>query len=385
MSFKDSLTDVRFLSELYVCDAPGAVLMTEYPSSNSPETRFQNTSKYIIHDPFPAPEAGLLKTLGPHHLMYGWGQHLPVTSEVAPPLALMAHWDAVLSEAACPNWVPLQDDQTYITSFPFEAIRADRQVIAPDTLYHLHSKQAIAEVPCSQADVYEAVQFPCVLKLSHGYAGLGNYVVHNDAELAKAKADIAASWPDAPIVINQLLCDIIGDYGVQFYLDKQGVITWLGFTQQLFSDTGRWTGGIFNAEIQDKFYPEFYEIAEPVAHYLHKNGYFGIVGIDILQTKANGFFLVDLNPRLTGITPFLMMARTFIADGFSHGLYAASVDIEGSLSAVITRAQAMSDARVLVLSAYEAPGSSTTKCHLSISGTSQAACEHALLSLREHA
>jgi len=298
---------------------------------------------------------------------------------------LLAHWDAMLSQAGCPNWVPLQDDQTYITSFPFEAISADRQVVPPDTLYHLHSKQAIAEVPCSQAEVYEAVQFPCILKLSHGYAGLGNYVVRNDAELATAKADIASSWPGAPIVINQLLNDIIGDYGVQFYLDKQGVMTWLGFTQQLFSDTGRWTGGIFNADIQDEFYPEFYEIAEPVAHYLHENGYFGVVGIDILQTKANDFFLVDINPRLTGITPFLMTARLFIADGFSHGFYATSVYIAGGLSDVIARAQTVSNARILVLAAYNAPGSSTTKCHLSISGASRQACERALSELTKMA
>lgn len=382
MSFKDSLSAVRFLSELYVRDAPGAVLMTEYPSSNSPDTRFRNTSKYIIHDPFPAPELGLLKTLGPHHLMYGWGQHLAVTSELAPPAALVAHWNRMVGHEGCPNWVPMDEDQSYITSFPFETIPAERQLVPPDRLYHLHSKQAIADIPCSQADVYKAVQFPCILKLSHGYAGLGNYFVRNQDDLAKAKADIAAHWPDAPIVINELLTDIIGDYGVQFYLDTQGVMTWLGFTQQVFSETGRWTGGIFNADIQEQFYDEFHTIAEPVARYLHENGYFGVVGIDILQTKRNGFFLVDLNPRLTGITPFLMMSRLFIADGYSHGLYATSVEITGRMSDVIAKAEAMSQSRVLVLSAYEAPGSNTIKCHLSISGTSLQACEQSLAGLR---
>lgn len=382
MSFKDSLSAVRFLSELYARDAPGAVLMTEYPSSNSPDTRFRNTTHYIIHDPFPAPELGLLKTLGPHHLMYGWGQHLPVTSELTPPRALVAHWHAMFSPEGCPNWVPMDDDQTYITSFPFETISADRQLVPPNRFYHLHSKQAIADIPCSQADVYDAVQFPCILKLSHGYAGLGNYFVRNDADLAAAEADIAAHWPDAPIVINQILTDIIGDYGVQFYLDKRGVMTWLGFTQQVFTETGRWTGGIFNADIQEQFYDEFQKISEPVAAYLHQNQYFGVVGIDILHTKANDFFLVDLNPRLTGITPFLMASRLFVAEGLSHGIYAASVELRGNLDEIIQRAEAMADARILVLSAYQSPGSETTKCHLSISGTSRQACETGLSAFR---
>jgi len=34
-------TNVRLLSELYAADASDSVLLTEYPSSNSNETRFQ--------------------------------------------------------------------------------------------------------------------------------------------------------------------------------------------------------------------------------------------------------------------------------------------------------------------------------------------------------
>jgi len=38
-------TNVRLLSELYAADASDSVLLTEYPSSNSNETRFQNARK----------------------------------------------------------------------------------------------------------------------------------------------------------------------------------------------------------------------------------------------------------------------------------------------------------------------------------------------------
>lgn len=382
MSFKDSLSDYRFLSELYARDAPDAVLMTEYPSSNSPDTRFQNKTAYIIHDPFPPPPLGLLKTLGPHHLMYGWGDRLPVTSELKPPAALIDHWRRMFGEAGCPTWEDIRQDKAYITSFPFETMSAAQQVIDPATLYGLHSKEAIKDIACSQADVYDAVQFPCILKLSHGYAGLGNFFVRNEDDLEKAMAQIKAQWPDAPIVINQLLTDIIGDSGVQFYLDKQGDLKWLGFTQQVFNETGRWTGGVFNADIQDDFYDDFLKIAEPVAKYLHQHGYFGVVGIDILQNRDDEFFLVDLNPRLTGITPFLMSSRLFIADGYYHGIYAASVELAGSLHDVIERVEAISATRVLILSAYQAPQAQTVKCHLSISGTSLSACEAQLLALR---
>ena len=77
--------DLRFLSELYAQDVPSAVLLTEYPSSNSDDTLFQNKTDFIIHDPFPPPRPELLKRLGPHHLMCCWGDKVPVTSDVALP------------------------------------------------------------------------------------------------------------------------------------------------------------------------------------------------------------------------------------------------------------------------------------------------------------
>lgn len=382
MSFQNSLSKVKFLSELYVRDVPGAALMTEYPSSNSTQTQFQNSTRYIIHDSYPPPPLGLLKTLGPHHLMYGWGTHIPVTSELAPPPALLAHWRKTFGEAGYPNWQAMTPDKTYITSFPFETLSKAQQVIDPDALYKLHSKEAIAEISCSQAGVYDDVQFPCLIKLSHGYAGLGNFFVRNENDLTRARTQIATQWPDAPLVINQLLTDIVGDYGVQFYLNKQGEMTWLGFTQQVFNATGKWTGGIFNADIQDALYDDFQKIADPVSAYLHRHGYFGVVGIDILENKKGEFFLVDLNPRLTGITPFLMASRVFIPEGYTHGVYAASIDLTGNLNDAIKRVEAISDTRVLILSAYQAPDAETVKCHISISGKTSEACAQALSDLK---
>ena len=362
-------------------DDPEAVLMTEYPSSNSSETQFQNKTKYIIHDPYPAPPVGLLKTLGPHHLMYGWGKQLPVTSDLPPPAMLLEHWAKIFGEEGVPVWERLREDKTYITSFPFETLTPDQQVIDPDTLYHLHSKAAIAEVPCSQAAVYDKVEFPCVLKLSHGYAGLGNFFIRKPSDYQAAQAQLKSQWPDAPLIINQLLTDIIGDYGVQFYLDKKGKMTWLGFTQQVFNETGKWTGGVFNAEIQDQLHGKFLNIAESAAEYLHQKSYFGVVGIDILEDKTGQCFLVDINPRLTGITPFLIASRLFLAEGFIHGIYAASVALKGNLETVISQVEEIRSAKVIILSAYQEEGADDVICHLSISGSSHLACKTALAAL----
>ena len=106
-----------------------------------------------------------------------------------------------------------------------------------------------------------------------------------------------------------------------------------------------------------------------------------MVGFDVLKTGSGEFFLVDLNPRLTGITPFLMASRIFNSElGHQAGVYQASCKFDGGLDQLISTADAQSDCKVLVLSAFEEiiAGSPTTTCHLSASGASQAACLAAL-------
>ena len=128
----ESFNEYDFLSELYENDTPQARLLAEYPSSNSDETQFRNRSKYIIHDPFPPPPRSLLKILGPHHLMCGWGRHLSVSSEVRPPQLLLNHWENIFGKEGCPVWQPFDPEADYITLFPHESIPASRQVIPPD-------------------------------------------------------------------------------------------------------------------------------------------------------------------------------------------------------------------------------------------------------------
>ena len=103
MTDHPSQTNARLLSELYAVDTSDSVLLTEYPSSNSNETRFQNDREFQIHDPFPPPRRELLKYLGPHHLMCGWGNLLPVTSEIAPQAMLLEHGQEAFGPTGIPH------------------------------------------------------------------------------------------------------------------------------------------------------------------------------------------------------------------------------------------------------------------------------------------
>ena len=117
---------------------------------------------------------------------------------------------------------------------------------------------------------------------------------------------------------------------------------------------------------------------EPVGRYLHSVGYFGVVGIDILCDRFGQQFLVDVNPRLTGISPFLMASRMFAQDGLRHGVYRASCSFPGSMSELFETVENQKDVRVTVLSAVENPSGQTTICHLAANSDSHQA-NHATL------
>ena len=386
MAFADGLAEYRFLSELYQRDCQTGSLLAEYPSSNSEATAYKNTERYIIHDPYPPPTASLLKVLGPHHLMCGWGNRLPVCSDVPPPTLLLDHWQGLFGDNGVPTWHEIETDVdadvNYITLFPHENVLAKQQRINPDRYYPLHNKTTIGKIDCPQPKILPDVSPPCVIKLSHGYAGAGNFFIYNTQDEQNARQKMAETWPDAEYVVTQVVENIIGDYGAQFYLDRQGNSYWLGVTEQIFNAERRWAGGVFFADDQDQHYARFQSITAEVAAYLHNQGYFGVVGVDILQDKKDNNFLVDLNPRLTGITPFLMISRLFLQQGYPAGCYAPGLVFPGSLEQLIDRADNTNNVRIIIQSAYQNDNTGNTTCHLSVSGGTLAVCKKALAKLQ---
>ena len=92
------------------------------------------------------------------------------------------------------------------------------------------------------------------------------------------------------MVINSVIEDICGDFGVQFYLHRDGTIVWLGVTQQHFDASRRWSGGSFSANVQSQLRGDTGAIVEAAGRHLHNAGYFGLVGIDILRDEQIACF-----------------------------------------------------------------------------------------------
>ena len=345
----ETVTSETSLSRLHAADASEAWLLTQYPSSNSEDTIFQNRTKFQIHDPFPPPPRELLQKLGPHHLMCAWGKGMVVTSQTEPDSRLLQHWSNVLGDDLVPVWKPFDPEQNFFTLFPHESLPAARQIVPPDVNYRLHSKEILESIDFPQAKVLDQVTPPCVVKLSHGYAGLGNFFIRTPFDESMMCEQVAQQWPDAKLVFNQLIENIVGDTGVQFYLKKDGSVVWLGLTQQQFDAKARWSGGVFSSSEQEEGRKRYCDAVLATARCLHSHGYFGVVGIDVLTNGEGEQFLVDVNPRLTGVTPFLMASRRFVHQGLTEGIYVASQTFGGPLDDLFAAAESINAVRDLSL------------------------------------
>lgn len=91
------------------------------------------------------------------------------------------------------------------------------------------------------------------------------------------------------------------------------LIQWLGWTSQIFDDQNNWIGAVVDWNEQQNMKERFYETTIPVKEYLHKNGYFGIVGILCNDQES---FVFDINARITDASTLLLLAPHFAMMGF---------------------------------------------------------------------
>ena len=166
---------------------------------------------------------------------------------------------------------------------------------------------------------------------------------------------------------------------------RDGSVVWLGLTEQHFTEANKWCGGTYSKSLQTELIEPFEPIVTATAKHIHSRGYFGLVGIDILRDSGGRCYLVDVNPRLTGITPFLMASRIFAADeSLDEGIYQASFRFQGTLSELINIAESFDDCRVMILSAFEPADKGNTICHISVSSKSQSRNREVLDQLAKH-
>ncbi|XP_031562920.1 uncharacterized protein LOC116298551 [Actinia tenebrosa] len=343
-------------------DLNDSYFLPAFPSSYSPGYRFNNDKKYRVYD-CPPPSKVYSTVIYPSGFLPTVGDEVATLIDYDPPEFLLRHWK---------TWLPafptarlktvdegLKDDLLIVTNGPIQSIPVHKHSIDPDVHYQILRKSSLLDIdaPSPKNLTQENLSFPCVVKVDISWCGQGGCVVHNAKDLNDVLKEIRQEngWKDT-IIFQEMIQGIKEVPSFQFYLQKSGDVHWIGTSVGGF-DGLVWTGSVVDWNKQDYYKNLVYdEFVVPVVKYLHKQGYFGLVTIEILITD-HGMYLVDMNPRVGGETSQLLLAPYMAQFNLTVSSFRVmNIASKTSASHVIEKANDINnthEGKVIVLSAAD--------------------------------
>ena len=166
------------------------------------------------------------------------------------------------------------------------------------------------------------------------------------------------------------------EYNCGFYVNKSGEMQWLGATL-IKPQKGGSTRRIYSLDDQPELEGQLKPSLLPVAQSLHNEGYFGIVGCDVLVDSDGNQYVIDINPRLNTSTIICLLSKRMSQKGFLVGvMQGGSVAIKGNIRDAIEICETVSDGEIFIQSAVEED--QCTRCFITMFGASEQACEKLL-------
>ncbi|MBD2001109.1 ATP-grasp domain-containing protein [Leptolyngbya sp. FACHB-541] len=254
-----------------------------------------------------------------------------------------------------------------IVLFPFDRLAHEKHAVNPDTHYRLLSKAALSElgIPCPTYQTYELdqisldqiqlpQQFPYLIKTSHGLSGEGTYIIRSHSDLNYCLEELQKYLSInllKTIIVSEFVKHEVNNYCAQFYVNKQGEISLVGVTQQLVSSEGNYLGGLI--DYTDDM-SKFSEMITAIGQYAHQQGYFGVIGFDILEDRDGRLYGIDANFRINGSTPLCLQRHQLLKLDKAIAKYSSDYRMEGTLDEILTTLRPQLERKdFLILSALE--------------------------------
>ncbi|KAL3480807.1 hypothetical protein BJX99DRAFT_272541 [Aspergillus californicus] len=159
----------------------------------------------------------------------------------------------------------------------------------------------------------EKYPVPFMVKLPQSISGMGTFAVTCETDRTRVKAMLATRLE---VLLRQLNptnrhlhpCSIVlQDFiegpvvALSVFVTKTGQPIFIACCEQLFDNNSHWIGGTISYPQQAGFQKTFFTLVGKVAAFLHRKGYHGPAGIDIVTDRHSGKqFVIDLNVRVTG-------------------------------------------------------------------------------------
>lgn len=395
-------------SELFAQDIGDAryAFVLNYPATAS-WAAYPNTQKYFIQDgSSEATKTSFDKICQkePWKNLAVLGNAIPGIVIIEPSKLLVDYWRehlgfsyANIEMIDCSQYL---DDLSHsdrfdkvITLFPFDRLKPEKHAVDPDTHYRLLSKVTLAElgVQCpkytsynlhqtSLEDIQLPEQFPYLIKTSHGLSGEGTYIIRSASDLNYCLEELRKYLHIKSldtIIVSEFVKNAVHNYCVQFYVSKTGDITLIGTTSQLVTSEGNYLGGLIHYRKTDM--SAFFEMIAAIGQYAHQQGYFGIIGFDVLEDKDGQLYAIDVNFRVNGSTPLCLQRHTLLGLGKEVAKYSTDYRMDGTLESILnTLKPELNRKDLIILSALEKVkyGKIYTELYGIVAGETMAEMQH---------
>ncbi|KAK5994125.1 hypothetical protein PT974_07565 [Cladobotryum mycophilum] len=179
-------------------------------------------------------------------------------------------------------------------------------------------KPAEAQDPALRdAEVRRMLQFieewplPFVIKLPQALGGEGVFLIRSEEARSKAldlldgEVDLMmcrlseenAHLRPVSLIVQEMLVGTGID--IAFFITRSGEPVLTSACDQ-FIEHGHWDGGHISYTDQPRMHKHYMPVVKAVAEYMHNLGYFGPMGIDVMDGHNGETLVIDLNTRVSG-------------------------------------------------------------------------------------
>ena len=360
------------------------VMLFESPSSSRADSTFFNCQVYKFHD-YPPCSSLTKAVLGPCRYALMNGSSYPAfLANGAPPSGLMEHWEATVPGFVRPRFVSEITESTRAYAYlPCESIQ--NHVNDPHVHYHMAGKDALHLMTKKTPKMLNStsIQRPCIAKTTHSMGSKGIFVIRNDDDEAQFKAFLEESGHPTFVVTEFI--EIERNVACHFFIHPNGEVTFFGSNENHREEDGRFSLDSYLLQADQDYLREIQlPYVKDVAAYCHSLGFWGFCGVDVLFDSSGQGYLVDVNPRVTGSCPSLMVA-TLLKDkyGFEVGLFRRSgkINYKGSTQQLFDEVAAYNEmnqgkSQVVIFSAMQVE--ELTKINIGVYGNSLEECRTVL-------
>jgi len=91
-----------------------------------------------------------------------------------------------------------------------------------------------------------------------------------------------------------------------------------------------------------------------IGKYAHQQGYFGVIGFDVLEDSEGQLYAIDANFRVNGSTPLCVQRHTLLGLGKEVAKYSSDWRMDGTLESILVTLKPELDRKdLIILSALE--------------------------------